>query len=366
MFLQIFLSKNKKSLQAENESTPIDTAKKIFSPKIPFKSIDPRSPTTEFVRTPIIVPDDNAALPTKLHNKNLDNVRKTLVNTPLTNFKKKLPERTSPKLLESIVISPKSTEIKRKSYVGVLETNLDYIETDLDTVKPKGKLDDDVDDKLEEEMYSINESSGEEFSTPQRDTQSLKSNFKCEEICLNNLNDPRSPSAYFIRTPIELSKKLETLDVKDNLRVQECNENNDSLTPTNLNQEINKVHLETPRENQSKSETVKDFDKKLTNLIYEDAQNSVTVVKNKRVSNGRSRTPLSTKNLNTNTTRGASKLKVHDKPRKSGSEFSRIPIFQNKKGKGKFNQQCENTPPRNLDFEKIEKQKWDPNNTIII
>lgn len=99
--------------------------------------IDPRSPTLELQRTPIVVsasPDKR--VPATIRNKNLDKVK----NSSLLNSPKVVP----PKLLDSTPISHKiqSDAYKRKSFV-LLETNVDFTETDLDTViqrKYLGKL----------------------------------------------------------------------------------------------------------------------------------------------------------------------------------------------------------------------------------
>lgn len=341
-----------------------------------LKSIDPRSPTVDFVRTPIVVPEDVAPLPLKLHNKNLDNVRKALMNSPLNSTNKRLSDKIPPpKLLESnVIINPKVIENKRKSYVGLLETNLDFIETDLDQIKPKIKVDEDTEDgyKLEVENEAKSDQI-EMFSTPVHDTKSVYN----RDICLNDLGDPRSPSTQFIRTPIPILQKLQTLDIANDDYVSEKTVSiggNISTKSDNTDDGLNITPLKSNRSQsdtdkliqleQTKAETVKDFDKKLSNLIYEDKLEE-TIITNKKIGHVKSRMPLGTRNSNTNMSRCASKLKVHDKPRKNLRDFSKIPVFQNKSSRGKFNQQCENTPPSSLS-KKIEKNQWDPDNTVII
>ncbi|CAG9768989.1 unnamed protein product [Ceutorhynchus assimilis] len=87
--------------------------------------IDPRSPTLELQRTPIIV--DNKP-PLNIKDKNLERVKGcALLKSPL--------QTVSPKLLESNPVTPKIKKdtYKRKSFV-LLETNVDFTETDFDTV----------------------------------------------------------------------------------------------------------------------------------------------------------------------------------------------------------------------------------------
>ncbi|GJQ82177.1 hypothetical protein Trydic_g6007 [Trypoxylus dichotomus] len=362
----------KKTLQAPcDESILLQNTDKIYSPSVKLKNIDPRSPTIDFTRTPIVVPEEDCQLPLKLHNKNLDNARRAL-DSPLTaHLKKKLPDRRPPKLLES-----------------VLETNLDCIETDLDTIKPKvnpERSTEEFDNILEdEEIIAERGSVIDQFATPPQNPS--KSNYQYKDICLNDVSDPRSPSTQFIRTPIPLLQKLETLEMNDDscdiemtARVQilnTCDENDDGLRITqqkskNSPETTSKSNSDTidnriSQENENKLEIIKDFDKKLTNLIYEDKEKSETISKNKRFTYDKSRMPLSIRNSNTNLGKGSLKLKVRDKPRKCGKDLSKIPIFQNKGNKIKFHQQCENTPPINVGNKKAEKLQWDPDNTIII
>lgn len=365
------MAKNKKYLDDVNLSyleNDTECIKKIYSPCVKLKSIDPRSPTVDFVRTPIVVPEGEAPLPLKLHNKNLDNVRKSLLQSSITKqIKKKLPAKaTPPKLLESNVIAMKPVENKRKSYVGLLETNLDFIETDLDKVKTnledgfsldlykdEGENDNVVEEpNLPEEVF-------EQCCTPQRNINSPEC---VENICLNDVIDPRSPTREFFRTPVaHIIEKVEVLQMKETNINSVCDENDDGLIITSS------IELPTKSDNQSdKTESLKDFNQKLTNLIYEDEEESQTVIRSKKVEDGQSRTPLRTRNTNTTVNKGISKLKVHDKPRKSKKDFSKIPVFQNRKGRGKITQQCENTPPASLNDRKTGKQHWDANNTLVI
>lgn len=83
--------------------------------------LDPRSPAVEFMRTPIVVPEKKR---TTLRNKNFDNV---LLNGT--------PKLTKPILLDITPENQTATHSsKRKSVAGYLETNLDFVETNLDEV----------------------------------------------------------------------------------------------------------------------------------------------------------------------------------------------------------------------------------------
>lgn len=284
---------------------------------------DPRSPTMEFERTPIVV----EALPKKLHNKNLDNVRKQLVAlTP------------AGKILKNIETSPKIDSNKRKSMVGVLETNLDFKETDLDEVIQK---------KLE--CNSL-----EEFN---------KSIGVYEEIDA----DPRSPTSDFVRTPLQILKKVgeitlnDTNNTKENLSSEDDEEENDEK----LLQIVPKDELT----------VVRNFDKKLTNLIYEDKTDDLIQKPAKTKENNLCRTPLGVRNcIEQNNGNGnnkiVSKLRVSDKPLKTHVTSSRIPVFKEKRGKGVL-QQCENTPPRSMPESTIankskKKSQWDADRTLVI
>ncbi|KAJ8978173.1 hypothetical protein NQ317_009661 [Molorchus minor] len=97
--------------------------------------IDPRSPTAEFKRTPIVINADESEMPKKIYNRNLDRVRQFSVITPKsTKEKPSTANIIPPKLLESSPINPRPEINKRKSLIGLLETNIDFTETDLDTV----------------------------------------------------------------------------------------------------------------------------------------------------------------------------------------------------------------------------------------
>lgn len=285
-------------------------------------SFDPRSPSTEFTRTPIVV---ETRLPVKIHNKNLDNARKELITvTP------RVSKIVPPKLLDSSPISPKSNS-KRRSLIGLLETNIDYTETDLDQVTQDKK------------QASVNKSA---------------------EI------DPRSPTVEFIRTPLQIAKKISELDLNDTKddiasNYDESLQDFDEPEPdTNL---PDVILVNSQPEVQETETNVKEFDSKLTNLIYEDEETVVTVPRAVKLVEG-SRTPLGTRDSNKEPRKSISKLRVSDKPTKEKYAVSKIPVFKEKRLKGR-NLQCENTPPRkSMEPMSVgrKKSQWDTDNTLII
>lgn len=103
----------------------------------------------------------------------------------------------------------------------------------------------------------------------------------------------------------------------------------------------------------SLSAEVLEFQKKLTNLIYED-EDPIVWPRAVKPQN-QSRTPLGVRNGNA----AVQKLKVSDKPRKT---TSRIPVFKEKRVKI----QCENTPPKSMRaLKQPQKQVWDPKDETL-
>lgn len=110
---------------------------------------------------------------------------------------------------------------------------------------------------------------------------------------------------------------------------------------------------------------VKNFDRKLADLIYED-QNNASLQKITKTKANHSRMPLGVRNSNDAPLKGTSKLKVSDKPLKAQTN-SKIPVYKEKRVRGV--EQCENTPPRNMLESaslKPKRGQWDADNTIII
>ncbi|KAL3281461.1 hypothetical protein HHI36_004670 [Cryptolaemus montrouzieri] len=441
-------SSNFQSLSEQDPRSPTDGILRtpIEVPKIEPKSestissllhiIDPRSPTDQFHRTPIIIQNDaSSQLPPKLHNKILDNARRNMNYTPTSSSKvnknSHIKSLISPKLLESSPISKRNNE-KRKSFVGLLETNIDYTETNLDNfVKTKSFT--------SNLTICINEN--DSF---------LGTIIKCENC------DPRSPSTDFLRTPIQILKKIGEVELEDNINEevvisQEIDDEvsnttsllkivhlrNSSVERSSIEQEedhqerevlnqdldvneiidgkvLNRINnlevqeefsstvsnnseppevmadilkdlithietLENAKYDETKSDLqinmkepiidltadVQEFDRKLTQIIYEDTE-SVSLKHTPKIeidTKSRNRTPMKDRNMIGEPKKN--KLKVSDKPRKSVTVDSKIPIFREKKIKV----QCENTPPSNMDIKKKRKlcqPKWDSDKTLVI
>lgn len=429
--------------------------------------IDPRSPSLEIQRTPILInASPNTKLPEKIRNKNLDKVLKCAL--PSTPKDKVVP----PKLLQSCPVTPKVPKpkldaYKRKSFV-LLETNVDYTETDLDNVIKEKYLGKSLQDLCtqREELY-------------------------------NEISDPRSPTVDFLRTPIQVAKNVDdsnkeaieepviqnesetgstnnlneteceevSVDIdkllpvdaqpektvlasneqdtianaataeitcKDitELEIKKCNEPTEeidqdqipisltvyepvldiceiettepiSVTPCKKQSTSTKKHklvispitkkrqfpqLEapvtksapitppcivsvTPKKTKSQPVTpplidltadIQELDKKLTHLIYEDKDLVVCprVVKIK----DQNRTPLGLRNGTDNKKPATQKLKVSDKPRKADYAVSKIPVFKEKKIKV----QCENTPPRSMRGTTYKKSQWDAKDDTLV
>lgn len=326
-------------LDSTESHTP--TPKTKYNTKI--LSVDPRSPTVEFIRTPIAVTEELTNK--KLRNKNLDKARKEFV---LSSPKNPL-KNTAPKLLESSPITAKlDAANKRRSVVGLLETNIDYTETDLDAVlKVK-----------EEKVVDIIE------------TQNI---------------DPRSPTNDFVRTPVQILKKVGEIDLNDKVysnSVELVEEETQSVetirdllkTPVTAVKVINTTP--TAHDNILKDldndSPIKEFDEKLTNLIYADIDSDVPLRKTK--SKDIKRTPLATKNHNLDgcesgeIKKNTSKLKVSDRPSKNVKVVSKIPVFTEKKLRRKVLEQCENTPPTEMKtaVPRSVCPRWDSDKTLII
>jgi hypothetical protein len=286
--------------------------------------IDPRSPTVEFNRTPIIVGTVPKETTLKLQNKNLDNVRKSIIQTtPVTTGRK--PASVPPKLLGSSPISVISNYNKRKSFAGLLETNIDFTETDLDTVcQAKDDL-----------------------------NKSLPVNIK--DLPFNNLKN-QMEALQIDGTECNLPMKEDTIE--DVLK-------KDKFSREQTELQLNSDDKGLTEKTINVTAQVKDFDKKLTNLIYQDESeeddNKLSVRFSKIKENNR--TPLSVRNANEEPKK--IRLKVSDKPRKSDN--SKIPVFKDNYGK-KIIVQCENTPPMKMEDTKVKSKSshWDADKTLII
>lgn len=300
--------------------------------------LDPRSPTTEFHRTPIIT--DNFPKDKPLRNKNLDKVLMPIVAiTPIK--PKKISERVirkicesadndsmkiiSPKLLESKPIVIAVPEKKRNSVVGLLETNIDFIETDLDVV---------IQSKMKKHEPSLDD---ENISST--DAESMKSS---EQSLENIANDDDTMEDHDGQTDSSIeniiTKCLEVDSQEDEEKTGQFNK-------------ISELDAKTVV-------SVDELNRKLTNLIYEDRQCEIIPIANKPVMTNR--TPLSDRNANSQQRKSIPVLRVSDKPTKPIA--SRIPIYKEKRGKAKINIQCENTPPRM----QPKRSQWGTEDSLII
>lgn len=370
--------------------------------------------------------------------------RAAVITTPKSTSRNQMYEKVlpgiSPKLLESSSVKVKSDIMKRKSFVGLLETNIDYTETDLDAViREKNKVKE-VPHKLSEPLSPIHK--------------------QCITVVQKENVDPRSPTNDFIRTPIQIMKKITDLDInngscenesvcikkdikqnyiaaelEDHKIIKKCvqeicetvhlnsefetrknqvlhteyknttqseifqvnipstskvDENieyeDDSLVMTEHPAETKSAPITPPavesnlktivqpiiKEIKSAPVTppvinlaadVKEFDKKLTSLIYHD-EDIVICPRKVKLKDYDSRSPLRNINSNEPEKKRPQKLKIKDM--KSEYAVSKIPVFKDKGKKAEI--QCENTPPRNMEKRKVKVRKshWDNADTTLI
>lgn len=304
---------------------------------------DPRSPTTEFTRTPIMTWNKNSKSDTLLQNKHTENVRKILLCSNA--YKAALAQQTqneniSPRLIETSTKIVKQAE-KRKSYVGLLETNLDFQETDLDNVSTT--------------KHNENES---KIRTPVTPSIPILKNIDA---------DPRSPTTDFLRTPIQIVKKIGEIDINSDVVISD-NENVTSVPDDELQEEIDVTDLENLAKDNLTNDT--ECTNKIEDVIENVSSDSNNVSDTKNMTQFSTRKPLGDYDTNSTTisiakTKKTNKLKVNDKPTK---RISKIPIYKSKLIQGKM-LPCENTPPQN-DFNVNNKGKtkseWDANKSIII
>lgn len=270
---------------------------------------DPRSPSTEITRTPIFVSSKISKSETLLHDKSKENVRKLAM---CTNAYKMMTQDNcrkdnTPKLIETSTKIVKQTE-KRKSFVGLLETNLDFYETDIDKAMEKLQTNEERD----------------EYKT-----------------------DPKSPTTDFLKTPTQTDKNIDEVDINDEILPDiavECTPCK-VIEPVDL---LQNILVEEGTNELSIADTVEDVHNEMPE----------TKLLNNEVS---TRKPLA--ECNANLTAKNSKLKVNDRPTK---RKSRIPVYKNKVIQGKL-QTCENTPPQKvLSAKDRPKPEWDANNKSII
>ncbi|XP_072388929.1 uncharacterized protein [Diabrotica undecimpunctata] len=367
------LSAAAEKLNCENE-TPIRNKNCI-------QDIDPRSPTTDFTRTPIVL-ESGYDSSKKIYNKHLNKVRLSEMaqTSPNTAFNKK--SAIPPKLLESSPIQRKSEAYKRRSLVGLLETNVDFTETDLDKVlQDKCKVEENPQNtRIDENKKEVcNEKLDDKLKVDNEDDG-------LQQLSLNEV-DKNDEDTKVISD--ETEEDIEN-DGKHNNIVDTDNKCDDGIIYEEHIFERTKMHiLRSPKSapcspikvfklKEIKSEPVtpplvdltadiKELDKKLTNLIYED-NDLVVCPRIVQLRENKDRPALKSCNGNETRVKSVQNLKVSDKPRRSDYAVSKIPVFREKKGiRARNDVQCENTPPRNMEKKAIKNKKsdWDNKDTTL-
>lgn len=366
--------------------------------------IDPRSPTTDFKRTPIILDPTEGDFPRTLRNKNLDKVRRTeLLTSPIrsTEEYKASPSVIPPKLLQSSPIKARTDAYKRRSLVGLLETNIDFTETDLDSILKEKYKTENVEEITEtkecfppdleasSENNNLNNKSDNEILENSNILESLEGlieNIDIKASAEHEANiDNQSEAIDDKEMTVDSLQEIENNSQENIEDLENSNETQSEDAPINIPDQIKSAPVSPPtiplspilpsKEIKSAPDTpplvdltadIKELDKKLTNLIYED--DLVVCPRIVKLKDNSERSPLKNYNKNESRTKAIQKLKVSDKPRRTEYAVSKIPVFRDKKGKMKNQVQCENTPPRNMEKKARHKQgDWDTkDNTLYL
>ncbi|XP_057672000.1 uncharacterized protein LOC130903758 [Diorhabda carinulata] len=332
--------------------TPLElltSSTETLEPRIPIRNknilleVDPRSPTTDFERTPIIIGSKISDFRRKLHNKNLDKANLAeLIDTQSSSI--------PPKLLESSPIRVRLDSHKRRSLVGLLETNIDYTETDLDSIL--------------QEKYRIEENDQYKHLDDEYIAKEDKIDISTSVDSSKDVLDEMPQIMENINTNFEsmqiVSETEAEQDVPVKVEVREAPAG--IFTSSSVCHEEIKSQPSKPLINITAD--VKELDKKLTNLIYED--DFVVCPRIVQLRENMERSPLKNRNGNEFIAKSTQKLKVSDKPR-SDYVVSKIPVFKSRKGNAKDQVQCENTPPRHMDKNKAKARKsdWDNKDTTL-
>lgn len=372
----ILLNTSKNNLFLNNSDDNFEIYNSPIAANTISLGIDPRSPTREFVRTPIVINTSNDNFVKILHNKNLD---KAIRSEIFTSIKKS--NKAAPKLLESSPIKCRIEAYKRKSFVGLLETNIDFTETDIDAVL--------------KEKCRIKENTVEEFALTSEvnDNNSVpENNILANKPVLDNQDKYELNEV--IDIIVDIDGKDQEYEITKDLLPKEVVSEHENKEYINEMQSDEKIIIEVIQEIKSapltlKKESidpksvsvsksapgtpplvnittdVKELDKKLTNLIYED-QDIVVCPRIVQLKDILERSPMKNRNgTELELKKSAQKLRVSDKPRKSEYNVSKIPVFKTKVSKGKI--QCENTPPRNVEQKSRmgKKSQWDSNDVTL-
>ncbi|XP_045780467.1 uncharacterized protein LOC123877664 [Maniola jurtina] len=341
-----------------------------------LQSYDPRSPTQDFERTPIVITSDidedthkrlhklegnNCGSPClnndSIDNNNYDSSFEVEQESPDLVLPKKLYDKfidlalndTLKETDEPLGSSTASNEVIENELslpcskpTTLLETNFDYVETD------KGQ----------------SQENNEEIETVDECIQ-IPENVKNIPLFKILTEDPRSPSIGIERTPIVVAKNEDTLGDGN---VEEMSDDSLIKALQNTNTELRQSNVP-----DKYSDGI---------LIYEDESDSLndTPKKSKSASSSGSRTPLSCmKNKTDAAHRSKSTNTLYDTKNKAKLQkrVSHIPrlkslIKQPKYGhtgssvslknatKSAISGDCENTPPH------THRDKWDKDNSIVL
>lgn len=368
-----------------------------------MSQIDPRSPTLDFQRTPLAVLLKNPELAAKYNALNsstaldcsqISNVEETLPALCQRNLDSALAdlsiapvqnEDVEPNLecaseIPLLLDSNNQTDLCVNRIPGLLETNLDYIETDLDTVKRKKKKtlklisDPTTPVQNEHEILSSegNSLDSEEMSPKSEETSPKSEEItpKSEEMCpqledsespvnkhilkIKDLSDkdPRSPSIGINRTPIVLVENREDSSERAEIhaKMQQVFDNN-----MKLQQKWTENKIQDPE----------------FLLIYEDnLENKISTPIKKSSKNEACRTPLACM-MNTQGQSRNTPVKTHTLPKKSKIpvKVKSIDCFmddhlnmnaQDFTKKSRLIDSIENTPP------KAHHARWDQDKSVLL
>ncbi|XP_034830842.1 cell division cycle-associated protein 3-like [Maniola hyperantus] len=338
-----------------------------------LQSYDPRSPTHDFERTPIVITnnidedtkkrlhklEDNTCGSPCLNNDSIDN------NTYDSSFEveQESPDLVLPKKLydKFIDLALNDTLKETDEPLGSSTASNEVIENELSS-KPTTLLETDF-EYVKTEKEKSQEYNGE-IETVDECIQ-ISENVKNIPLFKIITEDPRSPSIGIERTPIIVAKKEDTLGDGN---VEEMSDNSLIKALQNTNTELRQSNVP-----DKYSEGI---------LIYEDESDSLndTPKKSKSASSSGPRTPLSCmKNKNDAAHRSKSSNTLYDTKNKDKLQkrVSHIPrlkslINQPKYGhsgssvslknatKPAISGDCENTPPHS------HRDKWDKDNSIVL
>ncbi|XP_063616769.1 uncharacterized protein LOC134789973 [Cydia splendana] len=337
-----------------------------------LQSYDPRSPTQDFERTPIVLGMNTEELKDKnvLRAKAIDDSGSPSLNNSTSDYgfvPKSIPDIVPKNLCDGFLNLTFNDTIKDvEEPLGSSTASSDSIENATkDSIhKPKQLLETnfDFDDKIEESI--------EEYEEDSEESKSNSNNSEDEQKILNFAKfkilpqDPRSPTNGIERTPIVISKTEDKTD--DNVEDM----SDDTLIKVLQNTNAELIHGITKKSG-------KDTD---GILVYEDEEETRETPKKPRsAGSGESRTPLSCMKNKGENAHGRSKSAntlYDNKCPITGKKVSHIPRLKSL-SKSKFMPaasstslkniskagvigDCENTPPHS------HRDKWDKDTSIVL